>query len=346
MGENIKVLVTGAAGFIGFHLCKRLLSENIETIGIDSINDYYDVNLKKSRLINLKELAHKTGTNFSFYGEDISDKKVLFEILKKSNINIIYNLAAQAGVRYSIENPSAYINSNLVGFGNILEAARQFKIEQLIYASSSSVYGGNSNIPFKENQPTSHQVSLYGATKKCNEVMAHSYSHLYNLSATGLRFFTVYGPWGRPDMALFLFTKSILEEQPINIFNNGKMIRDFTFIDDIVESLFRLKDRPAKSDPNFNSKDPDPSQSWAPHKVFNIGNSEPVELMDYISALEKSLGKKSIKNFMPMQDGDVPITASDCSKLENWIDFRPKTKIKVGIQKFVDWYLDYYKIKT
>ncbi len=344
MSSKLRILVTGAAGFIGFHLCKRLITEGIETIGFDNINNYYDVSLKNKRLALLQNISKINDGKFEFVKGDLKDHEKLNSVIKDNHIDIIFNLAAQAGVRYSLTNPSSYIQSNLVGFGNILEACRKFKIKQLIYASSSSVYGGNKKIPFKESYLTSHPVSLYGATKRSNELMAHSYSNLYNLNATGLRFFTVYGPWGRPDMALFLFTKAIVNNDPINVFNNGNMIRDFTYIDDIIESMFRLISNPAKSEKNFDFYDPDPSNSWAPHKIFNIGNSNPVSLLDYIAALESAIGKKAKKNFMPMQDGDVAITSSDCTKLENWINFRPQTSIKDGIDNFVSWYREFYNV--
>ena len=344
MSYKGKILVTGSAGFIGFHLCKRLINEGIETIGFDNINNYYDVSLKEKRLLILDKTSKKLNVKFNFVKGNLENEKKLNALIKENNIDIIFNLAAQAGVRYSLTNPSSYIKSNLEGFGNILEACRNFKVKQLIYASSSSVYGGNKNIPFKESHQASHPMSLYGATKRANELMAHSYSNLYNISATGLRFFTVYGPWGRPDMALFLFTKAIFEDKPINVFNNGNMIRDFTYIDDIVESLFRLIKNPSRPVKDFNFSDPDPSNSWAPHKIFNIGNSNPIPLLEYIEALEESIGKKSIKNFLPMQDGDVSVTSSDCSKLEEWINFKPKTSIKEGIDKFVHWYRDFYNV--
>ena len=344
MSYQGKVLVTGAAGFIGFHLCQKLISKGVETIGFDNLNSYYDVTLKNKRLSLLKEKSEEFKIDFKFFKGNLEDSEKLNSIIRDNNINVVYNLAAQAGVRYSLKNPSSYIQSNLVGFGNILEACRNYNVEHLIYASSSSVYGGNKNMPFKESDVASHPLSLYGATKRANELMAHSYSNLYNLSATGLRFFTVYGPWGRPDMALFLFTKAILEDKPINVFNNGEMIRDFTYIDDIVESLVRLKTNPAKSDKDFDFLDPDTGNSWAPHKIFNIGNSSPVPLLDYIHAIEKALKKNAIKNFMPMQDGDVSATSSDCSKLEKWIKFRPRTSIEEGVNKFVSWYRNFYNV--
>jgi len=338
-----KILVTGAAGFIGFHLCKRLISEKREIVGFDNLNSYYDISLKQNRLSILEETSSKFN-NFSFIKGELEDIDKLNCIFENNKVDIVLNLAAQAGVRNSIDNPSDYIQSNLVGFGNILEVCRNFEVDQLIYASSSSVYGGNKNFPFKESDEASHPLSLYGATKRSNEIMAHSYSSLYGLCATGLRFFTVYGPWGRPDMALYLFTKAILEDKPINVFNNGNMIRDFTYVDDITESMYRLINKPAMSNKDFNYDKPDPSESWVPHKIFNIGNSSPVPLMEYINAIEQCVEKKAIKNFMPMQDGDVSVTSSDCSKIEKWINFRPRTSIKEGINQFVSWYREYHEI--
>ena len=287
-------IVTGAAGFIGFHLCKRLIEEGKKVIGIDNINNYYDVNLKYKRLQILKDCSKDS---FDFFKEDIEDKDKIVDLFREYNPDKVVNLAAQAGVRYSIENPDIYIQSNLVGFLNIIECCRNFNVKHFIYASSSSVYGGNVKMPFSEAHSVDHPVSLYAATKKANELIAHSYSHLYNLPSTGLRFFTVYGPWGRPDMALFLFTKAIIEGSPIDVFNKGDMIRDFTYIDDIIESLFRVINNPPTIDPSFNKLEPNPSKSWAPHRVFNIGNSEPITLMQFIEAIENSLGKKAKKEF-------------------------------------------------
>lgn len=338
------VLVTGAAGFIGFHLSKRLIKNGITVIGFDNLNNYYDIKLKKERLKHLNIIAEKTGSNFIFIKGNIQDKPKIEEIFKIYMPNKVVNLAAQAGVRYSIENPSAYIQSNLVGFSNILEACRNFNVKHLVYASSSSVYGGNTNMPFSENKSVDHPVSLYAATKKSNELMAHAYSHLYNIPSTGLRFFTVYGPWGRPDMALFLFTKSILNNEPIKVFNNGEMIRDFTFIDDVAESLIRILNKPAIQEKTFNTEDPDPSNSWAPHKVFNVGNSKPTPLIEYIQAIEDELGIKAQKILLPMQLGDVAATESDSSKLQKWIDFKPNTSIKEGIKKFIKWYREFYEV--
>jgi len=332
------VLVTGAAGFIGASVCKRLLDDGEIVIGIDNINDYYDPNLKISRLQAIKQ------SNWEFARLDISDQSSMKELFAKHKPCRVIHLAAQAGVRYSIENPNAYIQSNLVGFGHILEECRQHGIRHLVYASSSSVYGGNTNLPFRESQAVNHPVSLYAATKKANELMAHTYSHLYNLPATGLRFFTVYGPWGRPDMAPMLFAKSILSGKPIRIFNNGQMQRDFTYIDDIVEGVVRVMRKPAEANSEFDKNQPDPASSWAPHRVFNIGNSSPIELMKFISCLEQALGVKAIEQLEPMQPGDVVATAADTTALEKWIDFKPVTSIDRGIEKFALWYRDYYGI--
>jgi len=341
----MKILVTGAAGFIGYHVCKRLISENIQVIGIDNLNNYYDVKLKEDRINDLIKISKSNENLFYFIKVDLADKNNLETVFKNFKIEKVINLAAQAGVRYSIENPDAYIQSNLVGFGNILEGCRNFKIKHLVYASSSSVYGGNENLPFSESDCVDHPVSLYAATKKANELMAHSYSSLYKLPTTGLRFFTVYGPWGRPDMALFLFTKAMLEKKKINVFNHGNMIRDFTYVDDIVESLIRVLNKPPLEDPLFDKKNPNPGSSWVPYKVFNIGNSDPIELIKYIEAVEDSLGVVSVKNYLPMQKGDVPSTAADTSSLENWIGFKPETKVKEGVAKFVEWYISYTQNK-
>lgn len=339
-----KILVTGAAGFIGFHLCRRLINDDYEVIGIDNLNSYYDINLKKSRL-NLLEFEAKTQSkNFIFFKENIENQSQISKIFKECKPNKVVNLAAQAGVRYSLINPNAYIQSNIVGFNNILEACREFNVKHLLFASSSSVYGGNTKLPLSENHNVDHPISLYAASKKSNELMAHSYSHLYDLPTTGLRFFTVYGPWGRPDMALFLFTKSILENKPINVFNHGDMIRDFTFIDDIVFSLLQIIIKKPKGDLNFDKNNPNPSSSWAPYKIFNIGNSNPVKLLEYISEIEICLDKKAIINFEDMQPGDVKSTSADTSLLEKWISFKPKTSISYGISAFVKWYKEYYEI--
>tara|TARA_Y100000589_G_scaffold252777_1_gene241411 strand:+ start:2332 stop:3348 length:1017 start_codon:yes stop_codon:yes gene_type:complete len=338
----MKILVTGASGFIGFHLCKKLLQNNYEVIGIDNFNSYYDPSLKEDRFKELKKISSKK--YFQIYREDIKNFSSLDKIFRNSQPDIVVNLAAQAGVRYSIENPSEYVQTNLVGFANILECCRIQNVKHFVYASSSSVYGGNTKMPFSENQSVDHPVSLYAATKKSNELMAHSYSHLYNIPATGLRFFTVYGPWGRPDMALFLFTKAILRDQKIKVFNNGKMIRDFTYIDDVAESLLRIIFKPSTPDDSFDTNHPNPNTSWAPHRIYNIGNSNPSSLMDYIRAIENCLGIEAKKEFLPLQMGDVPSTSSNCSELESWIGFRPKTSISDGVRKFVEWYRKFYEI--
>ncbi|WP_202975203.1 NAD-dependent epimerase [Vallitalea guaymasensis] len=335
---NEQILVTGCAGFIGFHLSKYLLKENIEVIGVDNINDYYDINLKYSRLDILKKY-----NNFKFYKVSLEDEKEINNIFVDNNIKYVVNLAAQAGVRYSLKNPKAYIDSNIVGFLSILEACKNHDIKHLVYASSSSVYGGNKQVPFSTNHNVDHPVSLYAATKKANELMAHTYSHLYNLPTTGLRFFTVYGPWGRPDMALFLFTDAILKDKPINVFNYGKMVRDFTYVDDIVEGIVKLINYIPKRNKEWNDKSSECSKSFAPYKVYNIGNNCPIELEYFISVLEDKLGKSAIKKYLPMQPGDVPKTYADVSDLEKDISFKPKTDIEDGITEFVDWYRDYYK---
>lgn len=335
----MKVLVTGVAGFIGMHVAEYLLDRGDIVIGIDNLNSYYDPKLKDSRLEKLK-----TNKNFHFYKVDITESDDLDLVFKKNMPSHVINLAAQAGVRYSLENPRAYINCNINGFLNILECSKKYEIKHLTYASSSSVYGGNTKLPFSEHDSVDHPVSLYAATKKSNELMAHTYSHLYDLPTSGLRFFTVYGPWGRPDMALFLFTKAIINREPIQIFNKGNMIRDFTYISDIVEGVVRVSDKRSFSDPNFNSESPSTASSNAPYRVFNIGNSSPVPLMDYVAAIEDSLQLKAIKEFLPMQLGDVVATTADVSELESWVDFKPNTNVKDGVAKFVDWYKDYYKV--
>ena len=340
----MKVLVTGAAGFIGFHLSKRLLKDGYNLIAIDNLNNYYDPNLKKDRLNELK-LISKTGKNrLNFFQANLEDYASISNIFKKFKPNIVVNLAAQAGVRYSLKNPKAYIESNLVGFGNIIEECKNYGVEHLIYASSSSVYGGNKNIPFSEEHGVNHPVSLYAATKRSNELMAHTYSHIYNLPTTGLRFFTVYGPWGRPDMAYFLFTDAIINNKPIKIFNNGKMCRDFTYIDDVINGIISVMKNVSKKDIDFNFLDPKISSSWAPYRLFNIGNSSPIKLMDFITTIEKCLGKKAMKEFLPMQMGDVESTSANINLLKNLTGFEPKTSIDEGISKFIEWYLDYYKI--
>ena len=332
-----KVLVTGVAGFIGFHLARRLLEEGYQVVGIDNMNPYYEVSLKEARLAKLKNESA-----FSFYKLDLSDRSQLGEVFDGKGFEVVVNMAAQAGVRYSIENPYAYVESNLVGFVNLLECCRHQQVKHLVFASSSSVYGANTKMPFSVHHNVDHPVSLYAATKKANELMAHTYSHLYQLHCTGLRFFTVYGPWGRPDMALFLFTKAILEDQPINVFNNGKMQRDFTYIDDIIEGIVRLMGRLPESNPNWNGNTPDPGSSSAPYKIYNIGNNNPVELIKFIEAIEDVLGKKARKAFMEMQPGDVAATYADVDDLMADVGFKPATPIETGIKRFVEWFKAFY----
>ena len=336
----MKTLITGAAGFIGMNCALRLLDRGDEVIGIDNLNDYYDVSLKQARLARL--LPH---AKFGFHKIDIRDRDAVADRFALHKPDRVIHLAAQAGVRYSLKNPHAYIDANLQGFMNILEGCRQHQTGHLVYASSSSVYGGNETMPFSEHDNIDHPLSLYAATKKANELMAHTYSHLYNLPTTGLRFFTVYGPWGRPDMALFLFANAMLKGDPIDVFNDGKMVRDFTFIDDIVEGVIRVLDKPATPDWKFDTLRPDPATSNAPYRVFNIGNGNPTPLMDYIGALESALGVTAKKNFLPMQPGDVPATSADTSELGKWVGFRPDAKVTVGVQKFAEWYLSYYSKK-
>lgn len=333
------VLVTGAAGFIGFHLSKRLLELNFRVIGIDNLNDYYEVTLKQARLDILNRIP-----NFSFHKLALEDKSGIDAIFQNEKFNYVVNLAAQAGVRYSLQNPYAYLDSNLAGFLNVLEACRHNKTEHLIYASSSSVYGANKKMPFSVHHNVDHPISLYAATKKANELMAHTYSSLYQIPTTGLRFFTVYGPYGRPDMALFLFTKAILEGSAIDVYNHGKMRRDFTYVDDIVEGIVRLLPIIPQGDPAWNGLEPDPASSFAPYRVFNIGNNKPVELLHFIEVLEEKLGKKAIKNLLPIQPGDVPETFADIDALEKAVGFRPSTPIDEGIGQFVDWYNEYYGV--
>ena len=335
----MKVLVTGTAGFIGSSLSRRLLDRGDEVIGIDNLNDYYDVNLKKARLNLMSD--NKNFTNFKV---NIENKDAVFEIFKKHKPNRVVNLAAQAGVRYSLENPQAYIDSNIIGFLNIIESCRYNQVEHLVYASSSSVYGSNTNYPFSIHNNVDHPVSLYAASKKSNELMAHTYSHLFNLPTTGLRFFTVYGPWGRPDMALFLFTKAILADKPIDVYNYGDHKRDFTYIDDIVEGIIRTLDKVAEANPNWTGNQPDPGTSNAPWRVYNIGNNNQCTLLKYIEVLEDCLGKKAIKNMLPIQAGDVPYTYADTTDLMKDVGYAPDTKIEDGIAKFVEWYKDFYQI--
>jgi UDP-glucuronate 4-epimerase len=331
------ILVTGAAGFIGYHLSKRLLENGCSVTGIDNLNSYYDVSLKEARLEKLKPFE-----NFSFIKEDISNKGAMERVFRSNHFDVVVNLAAQAGVRYSLENPHAYIDANIVGFVNLLECCRLNQIKHLVFASSSSVYGANTKMPFSVHHNVDHPVSLYAASKKANELMAHTYSHLYGLSCTGLRFFTVYGPWGRPDMALFLFTKAILEEKPIKVFNHGKMQRDFTYIDDIIEGVVRVMGRLPESNPDWSGNHPDPGSSYAKYKIYNIGNNHPVELMEFIAVIEKMLGKETKKKFLGLQPGDVPATYADVDNLIKDVGFKPGTPIETGIERFIEWFKEYY----
>ncbi len=334
-----RVLVTGVAGFIGFHLTRRLLDRGDEVIGVDNVNDYYDVRLKRDRLAQLS--GHE---RFRFEELDVADRAAMSRLFADVAAPTVIHLAAQAGVRYSLTNPHAYVDSNLVGFVNILEGCRHSGCRHLVYASSSSVYGANTQMPFSVHDNVDHPVSLYAATKKANELMAHTYSHLYELPTTGLRFFTVYGPWGRPDMALFLFTKAILENRPIDVYNHGKMRRDFTYIDDIVEGIVRVADRPAPPNREWNSDRPDPGTSRAPYRVYNIGNHQPVELEYFIDVLEDALGRKAVRNLLPIQPGDVPATYADVEDLKRDVGFHPATPIEEGIRRFVQWYREYYRV--
>lgn len=335
--EFKNALITGAAGFIGFHLSKRLLDDGYCVVGMDNLNDYYDPQLKQDRLDQLM-----TYPGFSFYRTDLADGSALETVFKANAVEVVVNLAAQAGVRYSLTNPRAYVDSNLVGFVNVLEACRYHQVKHLVFASSSSVYGANTAMPFSVHHNVDHPVSLYAASKKSNELMAHTYSHLFGLPCTGLRFFTVYGPWGRPDMALFLFTKAIIEGKPINVFNHGKMKRDFTYIDDIVEGVVRVMKNTPDSNPDWRGDAPDPGTSYTKYRIYNIGNNQPVELLDFIGAIESTLGKTAIKNFMDIQPGDVPATYADVDDLIADVGFKPATPIADGIEKFVTWYKDYY----
>ncbi|HRP33056.1 MAG TPA: NAD-dependent epimerase [Agriterribacter sp.] len=349
----MKILITGTAGFIGFHLANYLIQRGDEVVGLDSINDYYDVNLKYDRLANAgiakefieynKVVRSATHANYSFIRLQLEDKENLEKLFAAQQFDKVCNLAAQAGVRYSLTNPDVYVNSNIVGFVNILECCRHHGIKHLAYASSSSVYGLNGKTPFATSDNVDHPISLYAASKKSNELMAHTYSHLFKIPTTGLRFFTVYGPWGRPDMALFLFTKAILEDQPIQVFNNGNMARDFTYIDDIVEGVVRVIDNPPAGTDSWDAVHPDPSTSTAPYKVYNIGNNNPVRLMDFIEAIEQHIGKKAEKQLMPMQPGDVAATCADVQDLVKNLHYQPNTKVQEGIRRFVDWYRAYYR---
>lgn len=333
------ILVTGAAGFIGYHLSERLLADGHEVVGVDIINDYYDPAIKHTRLQRLRR-----SSGFRFEQVNIADTGAMDRIFKTYRPTRVVNLAAQAGVRYSLTNPAAYIESNLQGFATILEACRHNAVEHLVYASSSSVYGSNTNMPFSVHDNVDHPISLYAATKKSNELMAHSYSHLFQLPTTGLRFFTVYGPWGRPDMALFLFTRAILAGEPINVFNHGRMRRDFTYIDDIVEGIVRVVANTATPNPKWSSDEPDPGTSSAPYRLYNIGNNQPVELMHMIEVLQECLGQKAVMNMMPMQPGDVPATCADIDALANDVGFTPATTIESGVERFVHWYREYYGV--
>ena len=336
--EYEHVLVTGAAGFIGFHLAKRLLMKGCHVTGIDNLNTYYDVSLKKDRLKQLEAAAE-----FDFIKVDLADKDGMAAVFKTEAFDVVVNMAAQAGVRYSLKNPQAYIDANIVGFTNILENCRHSAVKHLVYASSSSVYGANTRMPFSVHDNIDHPVSLYAASKKANELMAHTYSHLYGLPSTGLRFFTVYGPWGRPDMALFLFTQAILANKPIQVFNHGKMQRDFTYIDDIIEGVVRVMGHLPQPNPEWRGDEPDPGTSYAPYKIYNIGNNQPVELNQFISEIEKALGKEAQKKYLDLQPGDVVATYADVDDLMKDVGFKPATPIRNGIQRFVDWYREYYQ---
>lgn len=339
MVANGPVLVTGAAGFIGFHLCHRLVSDGRQVVGIDSMNEYYDINLKRARLDRLTKFP-----NFRFEQVELSDRDRISALFLSVAPETVVNLAAQAGVRYSLTNPQAYVESNLSGFLNILEGCRHTSVGHLVYASSSSIYGGSTRMPFSVHDSADHPLSLYAASKKANELMAHTYSHLFGLPTTGLRFFTVYGPWGRPDMALFIFTKAILAGQPIDVFNHGNMQRDFTFIDDIVEGLMRIMEHPATSNPDWSSAAPDPATSSAPYRIHNIGGNSPVELNRLIEVLEEALGRKAIRNLMPLQPGDVPATFADVSSLQEVTGFKPNIPVEVGVPRFVKWYREFYQV--
>lgn len=340
----MKILVTGTAGFIGFHTAKRLLERGEHVIGVDVVNDYYDVTLKEARLKKLEEIARTTNGSWRFHRIDLADRAAVNAVFAEEKPERVINLAAQAGVRYSLENPHAYIDANVYGFLNIIEGCRHFGVEHLTYASTSSVYGNNRAMPFSEHVGGDHPIQLYAATKRANELMAHSYSHLFNLPTTGLRFFTVYGPWGRPDMALFLFTKNILAGEPIKLFNHGNHTRDFTFVEDIVEGVIRVNDRPAEANPDWNAMNPDPASSNVPFRVYNIGNNSPVKLTEYVEAIEEALGKKAIVELLPLQPGDVPDTTADTTELQAATGYKPETPVREGVRRFVEWYRDYYKV--
>ena len=340
----MKVLVTGAAGFIGFNVAKKLLERGDDVVGFDNVNDYYDPALKEARLQVLVETAEQVQQSFIFIHANLADKAIVDQCFKDHQFDRVIHLAAQAGVRYSLENPLSYVESNLIGFTNIIEACRYSKTPHLTYASTSSVYGANTTMPFSEEHGVNHPVQFYAATKRANELMAHSYSHLFQLPTTGLRFFTVYGPWGRPDMALFKFTKNIIEDKPIPVFNHGNHTRDFTFISDIVEGVIRSSDQIAQANPNWDSNNPDPSTSNAPFRIFNIGNNNPVKLIEYIHAIEKALGKEAILDLLPLQAGDVPDTFADSTALEQSVGYKPSVSVEDGVKQFVDWYRDFYKV--
>lgn len=333
----MKLLLTGAAGFIGFHTSQILLARGDEVVGLDNVNDYYDVSLKEARLAQLKKFP-----NFRFVKMDVADREGMAALFKQEKFQRVIHLAAQAGVRYSIQNPLAYIDSNVVGFANILEGCRHNGVEHLVYASTSSVYGANTKMPFSVHQNVDHPLSFYAATKKANELMAHTYAHLYQLPVTGLRFFTVYGPWGRPDMALFLFTKNILAGKPIDVFNYGNHRRDFTYVEDIAQGVVRAMDRPAQPNDDWNGDEPDPATSKAPYRLYNIGNNSPVELMKYIECIEQNLGKKAQKNLLPLQAGDVPDTSADVDDLVRDVGYKPATPVEEGVRRFIEWYVGYY----
>lgn len=340
----MKILVTGNAGFIGFHVAKRLLERGDSLLGIDVVNDYYDPTIKEARLKILEETAARTGSTYGFVRKDLADQQTVSDAFREFAPERVIHLAAQAGVRYSLENPHAYVQSNLVAFTNVLEACRHYQVQHLTYASTSSVYGANTKMPFSEQESVNHPLQFYAATKKANELMAHSYSHLFALPTTGLRFFTVYGPWGRPDMALFLFTKATLAGEPIQVFNYGNHTRDFTYIEDIVEGVIRASDDVVRPNPQWDSDKPDPATSNAPYRIFNIGNNDPVHLSEYIHAIEEALDRKVTMQLLPLQPGDVPATYADCSALEKAVGYKPATPVRQGVASFVDWYREFYNV--
>ncbi|UYG06314.1 NAD-dependent epimerase [Halomonas sp. M4R1S46] len=340
----MKILVTGNAGFIGFHVARRLLERGDSVVGVDAVNDYYDPTIKEARLTLLEETAARTGSAYVFLRQDLADQQIVNDAFREHRPERVIHLAAQAGVRYSLENPHAYVQSNVVAFTNILEACRHHRVQHLTYASTSSVYGANTRMPFSEHKSVNHPLQFYAATKKANELMAHSYSHLFGLPTTGLRFFTVYGPWGRPDMALFLFTRATLAGEPIQVFNYGNHTRDFTYIDDIVEGVIRASDDVARPNPEWDSDSPDPATSTAPYRIFNIGNSDPVHLSEYIEAIEEALGRKAIRELLPLQPGDVPATYADCRELEKTVGYKPATPVSEGVANFVAWYREFYQV--